>query len=76
MREHGPAFCYTNQKRNIVAKTANMKQAQKLSDKDEVEIVDGHRVLGSVRVSESACCIFRKNRSIQSGRKEVSLVKQ
>ena len=58
LKKHGPAFGYTLTKCNIIAKTENMKQAQSLFNKD-VEIVDGHRVLGSVIGSEVACDNFR-----------------
>ena len=46
----------------FLAKTEHLKQAQKLFIKENVEIVDGHRVLGSVIGSESACEKFRNHK--------------
>ena len=62
MKKHGPAFGYTLTKCNIIAKTEHLKQAQNLFIKEDVEIVDGHRVLGSVIGSESACEKFRDHK--------------
>ena len=58
LKKYGPAFGYTLTECTIIAKTGNMKQAKSLFNKD-VEIVDGHRVLGSVIGSEAACDKFR-----------------
>ena len=60
LKKHGLAFGYTLTECNIIAKTENMKQAQSLFNKKDVEIVDGHRVLGSVIGSEAACDKFRE----------------
>ena len=62
LKKHGPAFGYTLTKCNIITKTENMKQAQSLFNKEDVEIVDGHRVLGSVIGSEAACDTFRSQK--------------
>ena len=39
-----------------------MKQAQSLFNKEDVEIVDGHRFLGSVIGSDAACDKFRSHK--------------
>ena len=59
LKKHGPAFGYTLTKCNIIAKTKNMKKAQSLFNKEDIDIVDGYRVLGSVTGLEAACDKFR-----------------
>ena len=61
LKQHGPAFGYTLTKCNIIAKSEHMKQAQRLFNRD-VEIVDGHRVLGSVIGSDAACDKFTSHK--------------
>ena len=62
LKQHGPVFGYTRTKCNIIAKSEHMKQAQSLFNKEDVEIVDGHRVLGSVIGSDAACDKFRSHK--------------
>ena len=54
LTQHGSAFGYTLTKCNIITKTENVNQAEKLFSNSDLEIVEEHRVLGSVIDSESS----------------------
>ena len=59
LQEHGPAFGYYITKCHLVTKTDHKKEAMTLFENLDVELVDGHRVLGSVIGSSSACEKFK-----------------
>ena len=61
LTQHGSAFGYTLTKCNIITKTENVNQAEKLFSNSDLEIVEGQRVLGSVIGSESS---HRLNRNL------------
>ena len=54
LKEHGPAFGFHPTKCHIITKEHLFEKAQQIFVHDEVEIVDGCRVLGSVIGSDSA----------------------
>ena len=59
LQKHGPAFAYELTKSNLIIK--QKLQEKKLVRLDiDIEIVPGHRVLGSTIRSEAACNEFRK----------------
>ena len=62
LKQHGSAFGYTLTKCNIITKTENINQAEKLFNSSEIEIVKGHRVLGSVIGSESSCNEYKRQK--------------
>ena len=62
LKQHGSAFGYTLTKCNIVTKTENILQAEQLFNNSEIEIVEGHRVLGSVIGSESSCNEYKRKK--------------
>ena len=59
LQQHGPAFGYHITKCHLVTKTDHKKVAMTLFENLDVELVDGHRVLGSVIGSSSACEKFK-----------------
>ena len=58
LQEHGPAFGYNVIKCNLITKPEKVDEAKKLFSGCEVEIVEGHRVLGSVIGAEHTCAKF------------------
>ena len=60
LKRHGPAFGYHLNKCHIITKEYLFEKAQQTFFHDEVEIVDGFRVLGSVIGSNNAEKICRK----------------
>ena len=61
LQQPGPAFGYHITKSHLFTKTDHKEVVMTLFENLDVELVDGHRVLGSVIGSSSACEKF-KNR--------------
>ena len=59
LKQHGPAFGYNVTKCHIIAKPGEIDEAREMFDKEDVDIIDGHRVLGSVIGSETACTHYK-----------------
>ena len=60
LQKHGPAFGYKLTKCNLIVKESSLEKAKKSFDSIDIEIVPGHRVLGSTIGSKAACDEFRE----------------
>ena len=60
LQKHGPAFGYKLTKCNLIVKESSLEKAKKSFDSNDIEIVPGHRVLGSTIGSKAACDEFRE----------------
>ena len=58
VQKHGPAFGYKLTKCNLIVKESSLEKAKKSFNSIDIEIVPGHRVLGSTIGSEAACDEF------------------
>ena len=56
--EHGPAFGYKVIKCHLIIKPNKRENAEKMFASNDVDIIEGHRVLGSVIGSENECQKF------------------
>ena len=65
LQQHGPAFGYHITKCHLVTKTDHKRAAMTLFETLDVELVDGHRVLGSVIGSSSACEKFNVGKATE-----------
>ena len=54
LKKHGPAFGYHPTKCHIITKERLFEKAQRIFVHNQVEIIDGCRVLGNVRGSDNA----------------------
>ena len=60
LQKHGPAFGYKLTKCNLIVKESSLEKAKKSFESIDIEIVPGHRVLGSTIGSKAACDKFRE----------------
>ena len=56
--EHGPAFGYHITRCKIIPKENHLENAKEIFKSNDVDIFEGHRVLGLVNGSASACYNF------------------
>ena len=78
LQEHGPSFGYNVIKCNLITKPEKVDEAKKLFSGCEIEIVEGHRVLGSVIGAEHTSAEFiaeQSNAFIKLLRKLIAVAK-
>ena len=75
LAEHGPAFEYHITKCHIIAKKNHIENAEEIFKNKYVDILEGHRVLGSVISSASACHDF-KTKIVSEHAKAISKLSQ
>ena len=75
LAEHGPAFGYHITKCHIIAKKNHIENAKEIFKNKDVDVLEGHRVLGSVIGSTSACHDF-KTKIVSEHAKTISQLSQ
>ena len=62
--EHGGAFGYNVIKFHLITKPQFVQKANKVFSGLDVDVIEGHRVLGSVIDSDESCNDFLKEKSV------------